>query len=366
MDGRTTLLIALALVLGRPALTWGCITVTSPGTSVQIADEEAVIVWDAAHHTEHFIRGATFQTKAQNFGFLVPTPTPPALAQADAAAFTRLEQLTKPQVRHETRTGVLWTTWLSRGSGPNAATVTAGLGDPGSVPPVRVLTRQRVGGYEAVVLKADDTGALTRWLSSHGYEARPAVRAWLAPYVARHWAVTAFKIAKTDPADSEARSSVVRMSFATPRPFFPYHEPADQRKPGADYPPRLLRVFLLGREAMDGALGGKGESVNWPGRQKWSDRLTDQERAGLAAQLGLSDRILTASSWLTTFEDRSSPRPGTDDVFFGASSRHGTLRPVSTIVDDRRIPIPLDVITVVIGAILVGARVRARARQEAV
>jgi len=36
---------------------------------VPIAEEEAVIVWDAPHKIEHFIRRATFET-AKPFGFL--------------------------------------------------------------------------------------------------------------------------------------------------------------------------------------------------------------------------------------------------------------------------------------------------------
>jgi hypothetical protein len=40
---------------------------------VRIAEEEAVIVWDPATKTEHFIRRAAFHSTARQFGFLVPT-----------------------------------------------------------------------------------------------------------------------------------------------------------------------------------------------------------------------------------------------------------------------------------------------------
>ena len=48
-----------------------------PDTTVRIADQEILVVWNPATKTEHFIRQASFRSQAKGFGFLVPTPTPP-------------------------------------------------------------------------------------------------------------------------------------------------------------------------------------------------------------------------------------------------------------------------------------------------
>src|SRR4051812_24538493 len=70
-------------------------------TPVAIADESAIIIWDSTSQREHFIRRASFKTSAEDFGFLVPTPTQPELSEVDDEAFTTLAKITEPRV--ETR-----------------------------------------------------------------------------------------------------------------------------------------------------------------------------------------------------------------------------------------------------------------------
>src|SRR5206468_8255579 len=133
---------------------------------------------------------------------------------------------------------------------------------PGARPPgVRVLQTQRVGRFDAAVLEADHPDALTDWLRKHGYPSSPDLVGWLGPYVASHWKITAFKIARDAPDTPGVATSAVRMTFTAERPFFPYREPEDQRRGPAAGTPRLLRVYFLGDARMKGALGEKGE---WP------------------------------------------------------------------------------------------------------
>src|SRR5262249_30504349 len=72
------------------------------------------------------------------FGFLVPTPTPPELAEAPDELFTTLHKWTEPEVK---------TAYSIEG-----ATMSAELG-PGRVG-VDVLAEKRVGGFDATVLRA--------------------------------------------------------------------------------------------------------------------------------------------------------------------------------------------------------------------
>jgi hypothetical protein len=161
--------------------------VTAEGRHVAVASESALIVWDEKAKRQHFIRRAFFDTKAPYFGFLVPTPTQPELAEVPDEVFALLEDWTRPETRTETvYRSVSLLPWMG-------ATLNAPLGDG-----VTVLDRQRVAGYDAVVLKATDAEALRAWLEQHGYEARPALKAWLEPYVKAGWVLTAFQIAKGD------------------------------------------------------------------------------------------------------------------------------------------------------------------------
>ncbi len=293
-----------AALLPSADTAWGCAAVGR--YRVEIAEESAIIIWDAATKTQHFIRRASFKTKAKDFGFLVPTPTRPELAEAGDRAFTFLDRLTAPRR-------------LVGGGGGKGRGGRASGGAP-----VQVLEKKRVAGYDAAVLQASSPKALNAWLKKHGYVSSPELVEWLKPYVARRWKVTAFKIARDEQGAPEVSTSAVRMTFKTERPFFPYREPkpagdqAPQAESGtgrnrADAPPRLLRIYFLGAGHVRGTLGEKGR---WEGWATWSKQMSKAESDRLAADLRLPAKAPKKGWWLTKTEDRSSPRPGTDDVFF--------------------------------------------------
>src|SRR4051812_31640943 len=149
----------------RPAL--GCAPVPKRGEFAEVASETAVIIWDAQTRTQHFIRSASFSSTSANFGFLVPTPTKPELAEATDETFQQLAVLTAPRESRERR----------------AKSYGCGGADPGGpASGVRVLDRKRVGAYDTAVLRADDPVELRRWLADNGYDARPELEGWLAEY----------------------------------------------------------------------------------------------------------------------------------------------------------------------------------------
>ena len=63
-------LALIAILAAIPAPAPGCGAISYVGERVNIASESAVIVWDEATKTEHFIRRATFQSTAYDFGFV--------------------------------------------------------------------------------------------------------------------------------------------------------------------------------------------------------------------------------------------------------------------------------------------------------
>ena len=77
------LFAALLAAVPSPA----CAPAPMRGEYVEITNESALIIWDAESKTEHFIRRAAFQSTSTDFGFLVPTPTQPELAEADDSVF---------------------------------------------------------------------------------------------------------------------------------------------------------------------------------------------------------------------------------------------------------------------------------------
>jgi len=306
----TTVLIA------RTALT--CAPAPPPGKSVSIANESALIIWDSTNTTEHFIRRALFTTDADDFGFLVPTPYPPTLTEVEDDLFTTLEQITAPEIK---------TVALPRGGG-------CGCGMKEAPAPkaeaVHVIAEQRVAGHDAAVLEAENPDALINWLSEHGYETSPLLTNWLKPYLDQHWKITAFRIAKDAPESEQVATKAICMSFHTDKPFYPYREPASG--PPADdaagqhsdeETPRMLRVYFVGTERVDGALGLEG--TLHPGKVVWSNRLDAPQRLKIANRLSVEDSLPEQDWWLTEFEDDSSPRPGTDDVFYARSDKQTPL-----------------------------------------
>ena len=206
-----------------------------------------------------------------HFGFLVPTPSKPELAEAPDGLFATLAWHTRPRVVEKWRTALdvnvscmLFLARSKRGADRGLA-----------VSGVRVEHRQRVAGYDAVVLSADDADALAAWLKKHGYAQRPSLAQWLSPYVQAKWKITAFKIAAGKRSDDIA-TSAVRMSFKAEKPFYPYREPADMREKHDSAAKRRLRVFFVAAERYAGSLAGV--EGGWPAKVKLAAPVEDRRR----------------------------------------------------------------------------------------
>ena len=289
--------ILFLLIIAGAAPMPACAPAPHPGDRVYVVEESAMIVWEPATKTQHFIRRATFQGKADDFGFLVPTPTAPALSAVDDEIFEKLDRMTERKTENVTRKETDWTPillvpFMMRFKGETAG-VTARA-------PVEVLSTQKVAGYDATVLDATDATALREWLEKNGYATTPDLEEWLDAYIKQSWKITAFKIDKEQP-DANARTSAVKMSFTTDRPFFPYREPASQRDVSMS---RALRIWFVGPERVSGTIGNDGD---WPGMLMWSGPYEDQR--------------------LTYYVDTSSIRPGTDDLFFARDADQSTHIP---------------------------------------
>jgi hypothetical protein len=302
--------LALAGLVAR-----ACAPVMEKGGHVTIASESAVILYDEKTKTEEFIRRASFQTQVPYFGFLVPTPTQPAIDETPDEVFQTLEDWTKPEVVTQT---------VTRPRGAKVAFATRDSA-PAAGAAVEVLDVQFVAGGKATVLKANDAQALKEWLQKHGYVTRPDLEKWLAPYIKQGWYITAFQIIKAEKENQGLSTKAMRMTFKTDRPFYPYAEPDDQRRAGGGFVPRrLLRIFLISSSRMEGKLDHP--ATRYPGQAAWANRLSDERRAAVVAKIGGKEKaILPASAWLTVFDDRSSPRPGVADLYFSPSPDQSTI-----------------------------------------
>lgn len=363
-------LLGLLLGLAAPSLTppreaSACAPAPRAGEHVRVASETAVIVWDETARKEHFIRRASFRGTARDFGFLVPTPSRPELAEIDDSIFDSLGWATRPKVIEKRVTrGVELTSCAFFFLGARSSAVPSAS--------VRVLEETRVAGYDAAVLQADDPAALAAWLKERGYAEGPSLTEWLAPYVEKRWMITAFKVA--DPAAARAAAAppaadpnavrplgtaAVRMTFATDRPLFPYREPSDQRaalppEARSAEGPRELLLYVVAARRMAATIG---ESGAFPGSTPFAKRIDlPPALAPLAAGI--------AEPMTTVMLDSSSPRPGTDDLWLAPSGEQGEVEP-PPIVEEVAEPVPIPVEPVAaIGAIAVALVVRRRRRSR--
>lgn len=299
-------LAGILATISEPGV-YACITVPRAGDRVHISEESALIVWDAASKTEHFIRRAKFDTKAKDFGFLVPTPTRPSLSEVDDAVFAKLLDLTRPPARYVSPE--------DRAAEKAAAAKAAA---EKSAPVVTVLETKTVAGFDAAVIASNDAHALNAWLKKNAYASSPELTEWLKPYLAGGWIITAFKISNGRPGAGRAVTTAVRMSFKTERPFFPYREPAVR-----DQTSRALELYFLSGERVEGRIGGDsaahtGERPGnpWPGRPLWARPLDRSAGKDLLKRVKLPEDLVPKVIWLTRFLDSSAPRPGTDELYF--------------------------------------------------
>jgi hypothetical protein len=346
MGGLMTCLLIMALAPDAR----GCAVLQRPGifSLSSIEGEKAVIIWDEAHKTEHFIRQANISTTEPDLGFLVPTPQTPQLVAADPAIFDFAAEEARPELVAEVVYDTPLTIVGPLAMGPLAA-FAAGWenreGEPPTVtamrqrPPVQVISQEDVGDYRAAILQADDVESLADWLKENGYSWTADDKEWLKPYVAAKWKITAFKLMKKPGAASSSSSQkpgflatqAIRMSFSTDRPFYPYSEPGDlEGKQLADPAGRTLSVAILSNERMTGGIADSW----WPGYLQYAGPSTktkgEADQWLRLAKLNDPKNPATVPPHLTYFIDASNPRPGTADVYF---SPDPDQTPVETEVD---------------------------------
>jgi hypothetical protein len=328
-----------------------CCPAPPSGKPVINADQTVVILWDAATKTEHFIRQASFKSEADDFGFLVPSPTQPELNESGGAAFGFLKKLTEPEKKQVRRPN----------GGMGCSCSKAPPAGKSSGAAVQVLEEKFVAGFDAAVLEADSTDALVGWLKEHGYAFSPEVEAWAKPYVDAGWKFTALKVAKSEDAkDSKGvAASALRMTFKTDRPLFPYREPDTQSSSAAlGISRRLLRIFFLAEARYDGELT---KEDTWTGRVAWADKLLTENRTKLLDLLNLPEDSGPAEFWLTEFEDNWPYRIASADLYFSRSPDQDTVkRP--TIIEYVSSEWAADVMAYALVAVLFVLRRRDRVR----
>jgi hypothetical protein len=297
------LLAVSILAIAPPApVASACAVIAEPRATAlpSLEVERVLIAYDRATEIEHFVREITFTSARDPFGFVVPTPSRPEVEKAPGEVFRELEKRF-PFAMPEGREGGVG----RRGGGSGA-------------PAVEVLDVKRVGSFTAFTLAATEAKALAGWLEQNHFEASGSSAAWLAHYVKLGFYYVAFRY-EPDATETTGKlaSEVVRISFSTPHPFYPYLEPdPDPREaPRVD---RLLALWFVSQRPMTPIAAMKtAAGVAWVRPWKAGLRAPSATRAELAAALGPTLPLPGGSALsVQMFEDQKTSRAGFSDVIF--------------------------------------------------
>jgi len=329
-------LVRPPVLLAGLALTAAALSQTAPGHAcavayprgefARLAAERTVIVWDAAHRTEHLIRKPSFDGDARRIAFFVPTPVVPRVGKAPDDVFDRVAALL--DLHH------------AKGGGERAQATAAA-----SLPDVELLQTVRVDDFELDTLKATRADALVAWLHANGFGVQAAHEAWAQPYLAKGWVITAMRyvapaVALPDGGAHAPRvdTPTVRLSFAVDAPFYPYREPPVDDEERAAFMARRgqlsmdrrpLYVWLVADQTLEAF---QGEALSGP----YLHASARVPAAQVAAALGptrewgidVGARPEWTVTYLTQFEERASDAT---DVTFRAAKVLATAAPAAAL-----------------------------------
>jgi hypothetical protein len=139
---------------------------------------------------ETFVIRPGYRGNVDNFGMLIPFPTPPAIRKVSDDIFPHIASaIDPPEVVVDLR-------WEGRGIGGAFRSRNSAVAEDAAAlkfESVRVLRQEAVGMYEVAVLEAGSASALKRWMDDHGYQYPDGMDAVCEEYVDIGWCFVAVK-----------------------------------------------------------------------------------------------------------------------------------------------------------------------------
>ena len=168
------------------------ITVQDDASLVRVGDQQTYVFFKGGLET--FVIRPGFSGNVEDFGMLIPFPTPPAIRKVPESIFGHVAAaIDPPEVEVDVR-------FDPRSRGRSLST----FGRPAREPAkpgldllkqdeVRVLREEAVGMYEVAVLEAGSSAALKKWMTEHKYKFPEGMDAVCDDYVDLRWCFVAVK-----------------------------------------------------------------------------------------------------------------------------------------------------------------------------
>ena len=162
-----------------------------PGTPItRIGEQQTYVSYKDG--VETFVIRPGFQGKVDDFGMLIPFPTPPAIRKVSDNIFPQVAAAVDPPevvidltLRHRFR--------ALGGALPKRAPAPGLAFDAEKKNEVRVLKQEAVGMYEVAVLAAGSAEALKKWMDKNGYKYPDGMDKVCNEYIEDKWCFVAVK-----------------------------------------------------------------------------------------------------------------------------------------------------------------------------
>jgi hypothetical protein len=235
------ILTAGLLAIALPDIALACGGFFCSQTPIDQSAERIIFAVDKDEGTITTHVQINYQGAAENFAWVVPTPSLPELFLSTDQLFTQLGQSTRPQfyLNYEYEGECMWPEYdyydddcFNCGPSPSSADAS------GSEESVEVIQQAQVGPFETAILKADSSSALLQWLQDNGYDLPDNLQSVLDPYVLSDSHFVALRLqSDKDAGDIEP----LGMTYIGNKPMIPI-----QLTSIAATPDMRLEVYVLG------------------------------------------------------------------------------------------------------------------------
>ncbi len=217
---KTTLLLCLAITATALADPCGMVPPIYVGNNVPIArvgEQQTYVFYQDGIET--FVIRPGFTGNVDEFGMLIPFPTPPEIRKVPDEIFGQIANAIDPPE-------VIVSLYPQQDQ-QSAADNSAGQGGGGLQyrrNEVRVLKKEAVGMYEVAVLAAGSSDALKKWMDEHGYKYPEGMDKPCEAYIQEKWCFVAVKtqVGAKGNADPKAGQRAVNPKLPTGSTFDGY------------------------------------------------------------------------------------------------------------------------------------------------
>jgi hypothetical protein len=127
--------------------------------SLEETAQEAIIIFTNKDGVgvEDMILKVSVAQAPENFGWVIPFPTPPEIEKADERLFNQLYKYVERQLQYKARQ-------------KEKKMILVGAKTESKDAGVEVLARKTVGAYETAIVREETSGALNKWLADNGFQ----------------------------------------------------------------------------------------------------------------------------------------------------------------------------------------------------